>query len=221
VPVDVLRAEKLLRAAAEGGWTSALGELERYWYAEGERAMHAADSDPARAVAGYRKAAELGHRRAALMLAECLRYGVGGPADLAQALRWYHKAAALFDAKVALGDMYFYGWGVDRNAREALRWYEQAVTQQEDAYAMYSLGYCMLHGQGTERDVGAGVGWLERAARLGEVDAQYELGGAYLRGVGSEDDGQRALEWLASAATLGHVQAQAFLERIEKPGPLN
>jgi hypothetical protein len=155
------------------------------------------------------------------MLAECLRYGVGGQCDLGQAVRWYRKAAALFDAKVALGDMYFFGWGVDKNAREALRWYEQAVAQQEDAYAMYSLGFCLLHGHGTGRDIGAGVNWLEQAALLGEADAQYELGSAYYRGVGTADDSKLALQWLASAATLGHAQAQAFLERIEKEGPLN
>lgn len=245
---DAVAAELQLRAAAEGGWTSALGELERYWFAEGERLMQAAAGDPIRALACYRKAADLGHRRAAYALAECLRYGIGGRRDLPQALRWYRKAASLFDAKIALADMYFYGWGVPSNAREALRWYEQAVAQQQDAYAMYSLGYCLLHGQGTERDVEAGIGWLEQAALLGEVDAQYELGSAYLRsstvklsrrgtgrgadqGVVQESEqvadaldngaGQQALDWLTSAAQHGHAQALAFLERVQQAGPLN
>jgi TPR repeat protein len=103
----------------------------------------------ARAYSCYRKAAELGHRRAALITGDCLRHGVGVAADPAQALLWYGKAATLFEAKIALGDLYYYGIGVKANFRESFRWYEQAAGQQEDSYAMYSVGYCLLYGQGT------------------------------------------------------------------------
>ncbi len=221
IAADRRRGEALLRAAAEGGWPSALGELERYWFAAGERLLHGRPPDPAGAARHYRKAAELGHRRAALMLAECLRHGVGGEPDLPQAMVWYRKAASLFDAKIALGDMYYFGWGVERNAREAVRWYEQAVAQHEDAYAMYSLGYCLLHGEGTRRDARAGLRWLRQSALLGEVDAQYELGTAYYRGTGTATNSRLAMRWLRSAARLGHAQALAFLERVERGGKLN
>ena len=45
----------------------------------------------------------LGHRRAAYMLAECLRHGLAGPADAVQALLWYRRAATLFDAGLPCG----------------------------------------------------------------------------------------------------------------------
>jgi hypothetical protein len=215
---DPACGDVILRAAAEGGWTSALGELERYWYSRGEKLLGRAGADSetaAEAVRCYRKAAELGHRRGALMLAECLRHGIGVPVDLAQAVVWYRKAATLFDAKIALGDMYYYGWGVGRNEREAVRWYEQAVAQHEDAYAMYSLGYCLLHGHGGRQDARAALRLLHRAARLGEADAQFELGSAYYRGVGANGNRRLAIKWLRSAAMLGHAQAIAFLARLE------
>jgi TPR repeat protein len=215
---DPACGDVILRAAAEGGWTPALGELERYWFSRGEKLFGRAGVDPetaAEAVRCYRKAAELGHRRGALMLAECLRHGVGTPADLEQSVIWYRKAATLFDAKIALGDMYYYGWGVGRNEREAVRWYEQAVAQHEDAYAMYSLGYCLLHGHGGRRDARAALGLLRRSAWLGEADAQFELGSAYYRGAGANSNPRLAIKWLRSAATLGHAQAITFLARLE------
>jgi TPR repeat protein len=199
----------------------ALGELERYWFGEGERLSRQGAGAAARAYSCYRKAAELGHRRAALITGDCLRHGVGVAADPAQALLWYGKAATLFEAKIALGDLYYYGIGVKANFRESFRWYEQAAGQQEDSYAMYSVGYCLLYGQGTSRDATGAVRWLRRAAQLGRPDAQYELGCAYYRGNKIAADGLQAARWLKSAAALGHDKARAFLERINSSRPLN
>lgn len=169
VPVDLEQAEMWLRKAAEGGWTSALGELERYWFAEGERYFH--DAALVDALDCYRKAACLGHRRAALILGECYRDAVGVGQDFQEAARWFRKAAALFDAKIALADMYYFGWGMACNYREALRWYEQALDQHEEAYALYSVGFCYFYGQGTCRDAKVGLKWLRRAQAM---DPQYE-----------------------------------------------
>ncbi|MBU3908452.1 MAG: sel1 repeat family protein [Gammaproteobacteria bacterium] len=221
--VDVARGEAALKQAAEDGWQPALDELERYWFAEGERYFHGhgAVADAARARLCYRKAGELGHRRAAYMLAECLRHGLGGAAEPTQALTWYHSAATLFDAKLALADLYYRGEGVVCNYREAFRWFEQAVAQHEDAYALYSLGYCLLHGQGVRRDVRLALRHLRRAAVLGEVNAQYELGLAYYRGAGVVKNLRLAMKWLRMAANHGQDEARAFIERIERGQQLN
>src|SRR5690606_1890389 len=125
VAQDAAQGETLLRMAAEGGWQPALGELERYWFARAEAALH--DGAGEVAIALYRKAGELGHRRACFMLGQCLRHGVGGAHDHTQALTWFRRAATLFDAKVALADMYYYGQGVEQNYREAVRWLREAV----------------------------------------------------------------------------------------------
>ncbi|MDP2752576.1 MAG: tetratricopeptide repeat protein [Rhodocyclaceae bacterium] len=168
IPADLDQAESWLRKSAEGGWTSALGELERYWFSEGERHFHGENF--AEAVDGYRKAACLGHRRAALILGECYRDAVGVAQDFNEAARWFRKATGLFDAKIALADMYYFGWGMACNYREALRWYEQALDQHEEAYAMYSVGFCYFYGQGTRRDAKVGLKWLRRAHAM---DPQY------------------------------------------------
>jgi len=226
VRVNLRRGEQLLREAAEGGWQPALGELERYYYAQAERLLHGdgISADASQAAVFYRKAGELGHRRAAFMLGECYRHGIGIACDHSQALVWYRKAARLFDAKLALADMYYFGLGVEQNYREALRWYEQAVGQHQDAYAMYSLGYCLLYGQGVARmpaHVREGVRWLRMAAALGEADAQYELGCVYYRGDGVARSLRLAMKWLRSSARLGNEAAQAFLERVEHGDKLN
>lgn len=215
-----------MKQAAEAGWQAALEELERYWFAAGERYFHGHGAltevaDVALARQCYRKAGELGHRRAAYMLAECLRHGLGGAAEPAQALTWYHRAATLFDAKLALADLYYHGIGVVCNYREAYRWFEQAVAEHEDAYALYSLGYCLLHGQGVRRDVKLALRHLRRSAVLGEVNAQYELGSAYYRGTGVAKNPRLAMKWLRMAARQGQEEARAFLERIGSEKPLN
>lgn len=216
--------ERLLRAAAEAGWDAALGELERYCFfrAESLSARSVVSSAAmVEAAAYYRKAGELGHRLAALRLAECYRQGLGVPVDTMQAMTWYHKAARLFEAKVALADLYYSGHGNDgsmANHREAVRWYALAVAQHEEASAMYRLGFCLLHGQGCEatlQHVREGYRWLRKAAVLGMADAQYELGRAYAEGRGGLCRPRLSMKWLRSAARQGHSAAQTFLAGCE------
>jgi TPR repeat protein len=215
----------LLRNAAASGWPQALRELERYLFARGDALLRAATvaDDPrlSEAVSCFRGAAKSGHRNAAFMLAECLRHGTGTAIDVPQAALWYGKAAALLDAKIALADLFYFGQGLPRNLREALHWYEQAAAVHEDPYAMYSFGYCLLHGEGSTRDVRAGAHWLRRAALQGEADAQYELGLAYFRGSGVKRSLRLAAKWLRAAARLGHAGARAFLERMELGSRVN
>lgn len=177
--MSVVKGEALLRAAADAGWPGALTELQRHWFAEGERQrrrwQRQLPGEPAKALHSYRKAAELGHRQAALRLAECLQQGWCGEADEVQAINWYRKAAALPEAKVALGDAYYFGRGVIRNGREAMRWYEHAAIEHGHAYAMYRLGYGHYHGDGVARNVRQGLQWLRRAAHQGHAEASAEL----------------------------------------------
>ena len=93
------------------------------------------------------------------------------------------------------------------------------MEQHEDAYAMYSLGYCLLHGQGcspSPQSAREGCRWLRKAAALGEADAQYELGCAYSRGHGVTRSARLSMKWLRSSARLGHQAAQAYLASVER-----
>ncbi len=140
---------------------------------------------------------------------------------LAQAVVWYRRAATLFDAKLALGDMYCYGQGVPASFREALRWYREAVRQQDDAYAHYCYGYCLFHGQGAPADRREGARHLRQAAAKGHPEAGFELGLAYYRGDGLVRSPRQAMKWLRVAAGHGHPEARAFLERVQREPKLN
>lgn len=217
--IEADRGEALLLAAMQAGWPQARGELVRYWYERGRELLESATvaTDPALAVAVscLRRAAARGHRRAAFMLAECLRHGTGVAADAAAAVDWYRRAATLPDAKLILGDLLYFGQGVARRPAEAFHWYQQAALQHEDAYAMYSCGYCLLHGEGVERDAQRGVYWLRRSALQDEAGACFELGLAYQRGAGVRRSSRQAAKWLRSAAGLGHAEARALLLQLE------
>lgn len=216
---DVVRGQAELARALRMGWEQARGELERFWFDRGMRLLAEADSatDPglADAVASLRRAATLGHRRAAFMLAECLRHGTGAGIDLPEALRWYRRAAALVDAQLIIADLLYFGRGVEHDPTEAFQWYLRAALQHQDAYAMYSSGYCLLHGEGTGRDAGAGVRWLRRAAAQGEANACHELGLHHLRGDGGAASMRAAERWLRAAARLGHAEASQRLAALE------
>jgi TPR repeat protein len=149
-----------------------------------------------------------------LRYALCLRDGWGVEVDAAAARSWLQKASALADAKLALADMLYFGIGGARRPQDALRWYELAARQSEDPYALYSVGYCLLHGEGTTADPKAGVRWLRRAAAGGDADACYELGMAYLQGRGVTGNPRLAMKWLRSAAALGQTRAQNFLNEV-------
>ena len=88
----------------------------------------------------------------------------GAGIDLPEALRWYRQAAPLVDAQLIIADLLYFGRGVEADLAEAFQWYLRAARQHQDAYAMYSSGYCLLHGEGVGRDAAAGVRWLRRAA---------------------------------------------------------
>jgi TPR repeat protein len=66
--------------------------------------------------------------------------GAGVSKDLAEAARWYRKAADAGDARGMnnLGGMYEYGAGVSKNVAEAVRWYRKAA-DLGDEYAKAAL----------------------------------------------------------------------------------
>ena len=217
---DVARGQAELAHALRMGWGQARGEIERFWFDRGMRllveAASAADPGLADAVTSLRRAATLGHRRAAFMLAECLRHGTGTAIDLPEALRWYRQAAPLVDAQLIIADLLYFGRGVEADLAEAFQWYLRAARQHQDAYAMYSSGYCLLHGEGVGRDAAAGVRWLRRAAAQGEADACHELALHHLRGDDGAASTRAALRWLRAAARLGHAEAGKRLAALEE-----
>lgn len=225
VAADLVRGEQLLRAAAEAGWAPALGELERYCFARAEQLMSLAGADEAQrmeAVYFYRKAGELGHRRAAYRLAMCYHHGEGVAADATQAMSWYRKAARLFEAKVALADMYYFGY--HEYSGQLVRMPGRpcaGMSRPLSSMRMlmpctgWDIACCMLRAARWKmRHEQAGVRWLRKAAALGEAGAQYALGCAYADGHGRMHNARLAVKWLRRAAQQGHQAARTFLQEM-------
>ena len=68
-----------------------------YYYALLALKHPASDADRARARALLKRATELGHAHAQFKTGQYYEQGIGGPANQAEALRWYKKAAAQGD----------------------------------------------------------------------------------------------------------------------------
>ena len=107
--------------------------------------------------------------------------------------------------------MLFFGEGGAVAKRDAFRWYLLAAEQGDDAYAMYSAGFCLVHGEGTNADPAAGLRWLREPAGRGDANAQFELGCACLQGRGMTRDANQGAAWLESAAALGHAEARKLM----------
>ncbi len=85
--------------------------------------------DAVQAFAAMRRAADLGHTRAAFNVAVMLDSGRGASRDVAQAAIWYARAAAGGDRRAAfnLGQLYEGGEGVPANVDLARGWYAAAA----------------------------------------------------------------------------------------------
>jgi hypothetical protein len=79
--------------------------------------------------------------------------GQGVVQDLAEAVKWYRRAAAqgLAAAQNNLGTAYDTGLGVVQDHAEAVKWYRLAAAQG-DTSARLNLGACYLNGQGVAQN---------------------------------------------------------------------
>jgi len=71
----------------------------------------------------------------------------------------------------------------------------------QDAAALYRLGFMYKLGIGTEHDQKLAKNSFEKAAELGNVDAQVEMGMLYDRG--TDRNASRAMEWFEKASNQG------------------
>src|SRR5579862_6791832 len=110
--------------------------------------------DYATALLGLSPLAERGDARAQFDIGFMHAQGWGVPRDLAEAIKWYRKAAnqGLQVAQHFLGMAYAKGEGVQPDAAEAARWFARAATQGFSA-AQYMLGLMTWKGQGVPEDL--------------------------------------------------------------------
>ena len=135
--LDLRRAERLYRAAAEAGHVEAMLALADM-FARG------AGVRPNASVARvwYERAAAAGNVPAMLLVANNYAGQHGAPPDFERARVWYEQAAATGsgEAMAALGGLYRNGQGVDLSPVDALMWYRLAKQHgSQDAVAAEAL----------------------------------------------------------------------------------
>jgi TPR repeat protein len=131
-------------------------------FEEGSAAYQAGDYG--KALHLWLPLAQSGDRTAQFNIAVMYDQGQGVRQNLAEAERWYRRAAEQGDfiAQTNLGVMYSQGRGVEADHAEAARWYALAAAK-EHGPAQFSLGTLYANGQGVEQDLGKATSLYERA----------------------------------------------------------
>lgn len=89
-----------------------------------------------------------------------------------------------------------------KDEAKAVEWYTQAAEGGE-AEAQYNLGLMILSGQGTEKDLKKGIGWIEKAVRHGYKLAAHVLSIIYREGMyGVKPNSLKAAYWNQKAGSF-------------------
>jgi len=156
--------------------------------------------------------AEQGDADAQYTLGISYDFGLGEllPADQAEAVKWYRKAAEQGHAEAQLQLGIHYGEEDFADQAEAVKWYRKAA-EQGHAEAQFRLGICYFMGLGVEKNEAEAVTWYRKAAEQGEAAAQYMFGLCYFNGYGVSVDKTESIKWFRKAAEQGLATAQYML----------
>jgi localization factor PodJL len=155
-----------------------------------------------------RSAASVGDAAAAYEIGVRYAEGRGVPADLAEAARWFERAAGkgLAPAQFRYGTLLEKGQGVKKDLGEARRFY-LAAAAKGNAKAMHNLAVLYAEGIDGRPDYDAAAEWFRKAADRGVSDSQFNLGVLYARGLGVETNAADSYKWFALAAAKGDKDA--------------
>ncbi|WP_306027246.1 peptidoglycan-binding protein [Stappia sp. MMSF_3263] len=155
-----------------------------------------------------RQAAATGDPAAYFAIAVNYTEGVGSTPDLAEAAKYYAKAAeaGLAPAQYRLGSLFEKGRGVEKNLETARDWYRRAA-EQGNAKASHNLAVLYAEGFSGSPEFPDAAYWFKKAANFGLADSQYNLGILYARGLGLEKNMVESYKWFALAARQGDRDA--------------
>jgi localization factor PodJL len=151
-----------------------------------------------------------GDRLAQYELADRYAEGRGGlPHDMAQAMKWFSKAAAqnLPPAQYRLAVLYEKGLGTPRDVEAARKLYAKAA-EAGNVRAMHNLAVLTADVGGNGKpDYATAAQWFRKAADHGVRDSQYNLAILYARGLGVPQSFEKSYFWFGIAATQGDQDA--------------
>lgn len=178
-------------------------------------------------------AANAGHLKAQLELAQRYTMGWGVPQDQNEVTKWYRKAAEQGDqvAQYAVAEI------LENHERyESERWYRKAADQGY-GLAQYKLAKLISRNNSPNEE---SIKWYRKVAEVGEaklqqnyvyvsdgiffdyrnaiVDSQFQLGQIYENGMGVPQDYIEGIRWYQKAAEHGHQNAQIALGQMHEHG---
>jgi TPR repeat protein len=185
------------------------------------------EQDYEEAAGWFGEAASKRHKYAQYSLAGLYYRGQGVEQSYKTALDLYRALACqrMPYASYELAKMYRDGVDAAPDSEEAELHFEDAFQgfndlekQSHDDKLQHRLGHMLYTGTGTERDVGAAIGYFEKAARLGNIHAHYMLGKLYLDENSGHTNVEQAIKWLTKAADNGNDLAQYVLGKMYLKG---
>jgi len=203
------------RMSADGLGREADAEEAQRWYAEALAGFHAAQKKRPWEYTEYR----IGKMYAA---------GLGTEQDQGYAFRLYARAAAqdFPYASFELGKMLRDGIGCVKNSAESERHFRDAFhgfvsleEQSHDDKIQYRLGWMLLNGVGTEKNVTRAKEMLEKLAGVGNPFACYQLAKLILTEPNpTPDEVEKALAFLKQAVEAENPYAAYFLGKLCQEG---
>ncbi|AIR68629.1 tetratricopeptide repeat protein [Dickeya fangzhongdai] len=147
---------------------------------------------------------------AALQVGDWYQAGLGEPKNTPLARQWWQRASRLGSGEAG------YRLGADCQAQHqgklvaaCLDAFERAADNQYAPAQLVVAQWYAAH-PGAEEEA---TGWIEKAADLGNRDAQYQLAQRYEQGKGVAKRTDLAERWYFRAADKGQTQAQLWMAR--------
>ena len=103
----------------------------------------------------------------------------------------------------------------EKKINEAVNLLKDLAEQNNDAEAQFNLASLYMVGVGVNKDISAGLQWMEKASQQGHAKANYCMGQAYLKGDGVEKNIEFARRFFGKAAEGGLEEAKRILETIK------
>ena len=201
----------LLKQAADLGEPAAMFNLARRYAIRSDAAPKNREESAeyfSKAIAGFRKLADAGERRAYFQLGVIYSEGIGIARDDRAALDYLQKAAALNDtrAMLFLASLCTESRGSECDAKKSFEWCHKAA-QLGDPLGMIVAAAALESGEGVARDAVKAHEWRLKAADAGLPVAMFLVGRDYEFGNGVGKDADEAWRWFRKAALRGNAPA--------------
>lgn len=185
------------------------------------------EQDYGEAAEWFGRAVRQNHKYAQYSLAGLYYRGQGVEQDYRQARNLYRCSAEQENpyAGYELAKMYRDGIGAEPDGQQAATYFEAAFrgflaleSKSHDDKLQYRLGQMFYTGTGTKKEETKAVEFWQKAARLGNANAQYSLASHWLKtGTG---DLQQALEWIQKAVEGENTAAMYSLGKLYLEGEM-